>query len=114
MDKFTDAELEVIKRFLDVAGQFIDSDEGVVGYDDNGVTVKEWETEYSYGDTYLTSSGSFIPWIALTDPEEHQRQEEKRRQEEAIEAEKRRRELLARNEAKEREALAALKAKYGE
>jgi hypothetical protein len=115
MESFTDEEMEVVKRFLDRAAPMLDSDEGITGYDEDGVTLKEWSTDSDFdgGGGYLTSSECFIPWIAFTDIPEYDRQQKEAEEQRKREDDRRHRQYLAQREAQERAAYEALKAKFG-
>ena len=113
MDRFSDADMATIRRFLDwLSDGWLKSyhNEGLTGYDEGGLTITEYSTD-SYGDTERDYRN--IPWLALADPTAFA--EQLRLEREQIERERRAVEAarMAQNEAAERQVYERLKAKYG-
>jgi hypothetical protein len=113
---FTAEEIATIRKFTDwiKEGKWLDGySEGITGSNDEGITVTEFDCESDYdGGWSRCSTDTFIPWIALTNPVEYERQCEEQKRERERQAEVQRLEWQARREADELALLAALKAKY--
>jgi hypothetical protein len=113
---FSNDEIAAIRKFADWLsdGNWLDGySEGVTGCDNDGIIVTEFTCESDYcGGCSREQTTTFIPWIALTNPEEFQRQQDERERERKLQQAAEQRLWQARREAEERAALAALKAKY--
>ena len=110
---FSASDVEVIKRFLTWVVEARDEDEGVTGFSDEGVTFTEWDTEYEYGDSHLCHKDIFVPWVALTDPDEYDRMVKEQEKAAQREREANAAAEIKRREAHERATFEQLRKKYG-
>jgi hypothetical protein len=114
-DKFTEAEIETIRKFfafLEV-NKWLSDCEAITGFNDDGVLVREFRAEMEYDWCALETDDTFIPLIALTDPEEYERQAAAEKEEQRREEARRRAETRRAEEAQQRATYEKLKAKFG-
>jgi hypothetical protein len=113
MTFFTEDEVATIKKFVAwVKEDYLAPDEGVTDLDDEGIVITEYNAVSDYDSYTLERDTTVLPWIALTDPDEYQRQCDAEKAEQERQYEARRQTALAAREAQERELFRALKAKY--
>jgi hypothetical protein len=115
VDKFSEDEIVTIRKFFSwiEAGDWLDFREAITGADDQGVKVTEYTAYDDYGSSSIEESHTFIPWIALTDPDEYERQQAEAEKERQREEAARQRAYRRQREAEERAAYEALRRKYG-
>lgn len=109
---FTEAEIATIRKFFDwiSASEWLGewSSTGILGADDRGVQLVEFSAdEYSLG-----RDESFISWLALTDPDEYERQLLAAQAAQRAADEQRQRDYTAREAARERALYDQLRAKF--
>lgn len=112
---FAPSELEAIRKFFVWVddGNWLDNDEGIVGVDERGINIVEFSAVSDYDSYTLEREATFIPWIALTDPAEFDRQQAAERAEDDARRAAQQRQHAAEAIARERQVYEILKAKYG-